>query len=205
MSTQPSTVTAPANDLPQVLKTGFNPNGSSPNGSEHPSPSPRPATRRGSRLRAVILAGLVLGVAGAGVTAYVFSLGPKGPRPDLITHVVKYEPVRLTVVERGALESADNREVFCRVRAGSKTSTDLRIRWVIDDGAHGKQGDRLLEIEDSALQDQLKTQKIVVDAARAASVAAEQTYSIVRSQNESLIANAQIAVELAKLDLKKYQ
>ena len=111
--------------------------------------------------------------------------------------------MQLTVVERGTLESADNREVTCRVKAGTKT-TALNIKWVIDDGAEVKAGERLMEIDDSALQDQLKAEKIVVDQARAAWIGAEETFKICRSQNESDIATAEIAVELTIIDLKKY-
>ncbi len=108
------------------------------------------------------------------------------------------------MVERGALESADNREVVCRVKAGNKTTSGLNIKWVIDDGAQVKQGDLLMEIEDSALQDQLKAEKIILDQAKAAWVAAEENYKITVSQNESLISNAQITYDLAKLNLNKY-
>lgn len=113
------------------------------------------------------------------------------------------QPLNLTVVERGNLESADNREVHCRVRAGTK-ATDLRIRWVIDDGAQVKQGERLMEIEDSALQDQLKAQKIALDLARSGMIASEQQYKIVVSENESAVRIAEIAIVLAELDLNKY-
>src|SRR5262245_48316520 len=110
MTSQPSTVTAPASDLPPVLTAGLNPNGtsspngSSPNGSPHPSPSHRPAkAKRPSRLRYVLAGGVVAILAGAGITAYALTSGPKGPRADLILHTVRYEPLNLTVVERGAL------------------------------------------------------------------------------------------------------
>jgi HlyD family secretion protein len=147
----------------------------------------------------LLVAALVIG---AGV-AYWFTLAPTPQRTDLLFHKVRYEPMNLTVVERGTLESADNREVVCRVKAGTKT-TALNIKWVIDDGAQVKTGERLMEIDDSALQDQLKVQKIVLDQARAAWIAAEENFKVVRSQNEGAIANAEIAVILADLDLKKY-
>jgi HlyD family secretion protein len=152
----------------------------------------------------VLVAGVLAVLAAGGVVAYTLSSGPKGPRADLLLHKVKYEPLNLTVVERGGLESADNREVTCKVRAGTKTSL-LSIKWVIDDGAQVKKDERLVEIDDSALQDQLKAEKILVDQARAAWVAAEQQYKITCSQNESDIAAAAIKIILAKLDLTKYE
>src|SRR5689334_18132602 len=133
MTNQPTAAAAAANPSP-APKPLPSPNGDSPNGSPHPSPAKRPAKpARASRLRAVLIVGLVVAVAAGGVTAFVVSSAPKGPRPDLILHRVRPELVNLTVVERGALESADNREVVCRVKAGTKTSS-LSIKWVIDDG-----------------------------------------------------------------------
>jgi HlyD family secretion protein len=140
-------------------------------------------------------------VAGIG---YWITSPAKAQRTDLILEKVKLEPLQLTVVERGALESADNREVHCRVRAGTK-ATDLRIRWVIDDGAQVKQGERLMEIEDSALQDQLKAEKILLDQARAYWVAAEEQYKITLSLNETNVKTQEVALQLANIDLEKYQ
>src|SRR5205823_13227326 len=71
-------------------------------------------------------------------------------------------------------------------------------------GAEVKAGERLMEIDDSALQDQLKAEKIILDQARAAWIGAEETYKIVRSQDESTITNAEIAVIIAQIYLKKY-
>jgi uncharacterized membrane protein YqiK len=118
-------------------------------------------------------------------------------------HKVRQEPLSLTVVERGGLESADNRDVICRVRAGNKASS-LCIRWVIEDGTLVKQGQPLVEIEDTPLQDQLKTQKIALDTARANMVQAQENEKIVQSQGFSDITTARVSVELAEIDRKKY-
>lgn len=134
---------------------------------------------------------------------YIYKQRPTQQRTDLLYHIVRYEPLKLTVVERGQLESADNRDVICRVRAGTK-ATNLTIKWVIDDGALVRQGQLLVELDDSALQDQLKAQKILLDTARSKMVQAEENYKIVASQCESDVATAQVAVELAEIDLKKY-
>ncbi len=151
----------------------------------------------------LVVATLFAALAAGGAGAYWWSIGPKAQRTDLIIHKVRLEPLQLTVVERGALESADNREVVCRVKAGTK-ATALSIKWVIEDGSHVKAGERLMEIDDSALQDNLKAQKIVLDQARAAMIAAEEAYKIQESASESEIATAEIAIVLADLNLKKY-
>jgi multidrug efflux pump subunit AcrA (membrane-fusion protein) len=127
-------------------------------------------------------------------------------RTDLILHTVKREPIQLTIVERGTLESADNCEVVCHLKAGTKGSTaSSQIKWVIDDGSYVKQGQLLMELDDSGFQDQLKTEKITVDGNLSAAVQAEEAYKIVLSQNQSDIQSAKNAIELARLDLEKYQ
>ena len=114
--------------------------------------------------------------------------------------------MQLTITERGALESAENSDIICRVKARSPNSTvSTTIRWVIEDGTQVKRGDRLIQLDDSALHEMLKAQKIVVDQARAAWVSAEKEYEIVESQNRSDIATQKLALELAKLDLEKYE
>ncbi|MFQ3649047.1 MAG: hypothetical protein SNJ75_01845 [Gemmataceae bacterium] len=117
-----------------------------------------------------------------------------------------YEDLQVTITERGALESAENSDIICRVKARSPNSTvSTTIRWVIEDGTQVKRGDRLVQLDDSALYESLKAQKIVVDQARAAWVSAEKEYEIIESQNRSDIATEKLTLELAKLDLEKYE
>jgi HlyD family secretion protein len=61
-----------------------------------------------------------------------------------------------------------------------------------------------MEIDDSALQDSIKAEKIVLDQARGAMIAADEGYKIVVSQNTSEIETAKIVIQLAELDLEKY-
>jgi multidrug resistance efflux pump len=127
-------------------------------------------------------------------------------RTDLVLHRVQYENLDLTIVERGALESGSNSDVFCRVKAGAKNSTvATTIKWVIDDGSLVKKGDLIVELDDSGLLEQLKTQKITVDTNNGNKIQAEEAYKITDGQNESDIKAAEIDVELAKIDLRKYQ
>ncbi|HEV2950011.1 MAG TPA: hypothetical protein VGX70_21720, partial [Gemmataceae bacterium] len=176
----------------------------------------------------------------------------KDIRTDLVTHKVHFGRLELTIVERGALESANNHDIVCRVKAKSQQSqTSTTIKWIIDDGTHvlhnrplntvqsiiawdpkttsfvekpgNKDGlsrvveikdedagktiyaDLLVELDDSGLIEQLKDQKIVVDKAEADKIAAEEAYNIQLSQNKSDIETKRTALELARIDLEKYQ
>lgn len=115
------------------------------------------------------------------------------------------EKLQLSIVERGALESAENSEIVCRVKASSKGSTvSTTIKWIIDDGAQVVRGERLIELDDSGLQDQLKDQNNKVNDARAKYIEAEEKVLIQESQNFSDIETAKINLVLAELELKKY-
>jgi multidrug resistance efflux pump len=187
------------------------------------------------------------------VTAFLLSDNPfRHVRTDLVTHKVRFDRMELTIVERGNLESANNSDIYCRVKAGTKGAVNATtIKTVIDDGTHvlkdrpkdearsvitwdemnamyvetrtNSRGfarvgefhdkesgqtyysDLIVELDDSGLQDQLKTQKITLDQAEAAKIKAEEDYKIIVSQNQSDIQTKQTALELAKIDLEKYQ
>jgi multidrug resistance efflux pump len=144
---------------------------------------------------------------GALAAAFVIIQKPfRQSRADLVTHRVRPDRLELTIVERGALESATNNDVYCRVKAGAKNSTvATTIKWVIDDGSPVKKSDLLVELDDSGLQEQLKTQKITMDTNNGNKIQAEEAYKITVNQNESDIKAAELDLDLARIDLRKYQ
>jgi multidrug resistance efflux pump len=202
-------------------------------------------------LLALAIALFVVGSAGG--ASYLLIAKPfRDVRTDLIKHPVHYGRLELTIVERGALESANNHDIVARVKAraqGSQTSTT--IKWIIDDGSRvlrdrprneaqaiiawdpksscyvEKPGspnglvpvmevrdketgqtiypDLLVDLDESGLIEQLKTEKITLDQAEANKVQAEESYKIQVSQNESDIKTAETTLELAVIDLEKYQ
>ena len=121
------------------------------------------------------------------------------------TWTVKKAKLKVAIVERGSLESAKNSDIICTVRSGNKGSTNsTTIKWVVDPGVEVKKGDKLIELDDSGLQETLKTQKITVDTDKALWVQADEQYRIQESQNESDIEAAKNVLDLAKIDLTKY-
>jgi HlyD family secretion protein len=168
-----------------------------------PGKLPGAKTRR--RRPALILAALALLVCASVAVAAVISRSHTTVRTDLVTHKVQRERLELTVIERGALESADNRDVYCRVKSGAKNSTvATTIKSVIDDGSKVKKGQLLVELDDSGLADQLRTEKVALDTAESNKIQAEEQYKITVSQNESDVKSAEVTLELARIDLQKY-
>jgi multidrug resistance efflux pump len=172
------------------------------------------------------------------VALYFWLLGGRAPFNGP-TWTVRKEKLVLTIVERGSLESADNKEFVCRVKAKSQSGVATTIKWLVDDGTYVKggepwssiytstlgilaspaasplqaaaalrperrRGDKLIELDDSALQENLKEKNIDVDNARAAFIKAEEDYKIQLIDNENDIQKAYNNYVIARLNLEKY-
>ncbi len=251
-ATPPAEVPNPAAPVLEVARVPLETNGpSAPSRSPTRLPKARRWSKRTKILLAVVIALLVVGgVAGA---AYIVIAKPfRDVRTDLVTHKVQYGPLPFTIVERGALESANNHDIVCRVKAKSQQSqVSTTIKWIIDDGSHvlhdrpksqaesiivwdpkssswlekpgSKDGvarvvedrdektgrtvysDLLVELDDSGLIEQLKDQKIVVDKAESDWIQAREVYKVKEEQYKSDKKTAETNLELAKIDLEKYQ
>ncbi len=159
---------------------------------------PSSSSRRRRSLWA--LAGLLLLGSIAGTTYYYTR--PEAAPEGVLLYTVKKEFLHVTVVEKGTLESADNRDLVCRVRAGSRGYA-TSINWVIEDGARVRPGQLLMILDDSALKEQEDNQSVVVKRALAAKVKAEKDYEIQLKKNQSLIAEKEAAYLLAQIELDK--
>jgi multidrug efflux pump subunit AcrA (membrane-fusion protein) len=154
-----------------------------------PSRLPR-ARRRGKLLWLLLLGAGVLLIGGIGVAYAVWFRGPQ-LRPDLLTDTVAYKDLQLKIVERGSLEAGKTYDVKCDVKTGSRGAP--KIKWVVENGSYVKEGELLVDIDDSYLQEQAQAKKIERDNAEALKIAAEQTYP-----------QKKIAIGLAEQTLDKW-
>ena len=122
------------------------------------------------------------------------------------TWVVAREKLKVPIVERGTLESAKNGDIICTVKSGTKGSTvATTIKWIIEPGVQVARGDKLVELDSSGFVEHLKDQRIKVEQAKANWITANEDYRIQESQNESDIEAARNALDLARIDLEKYE
>lgn len=161
----------------------------------------------------MIVLGLLAVFGGGGIAAYRLvapsaDLGASGP----LLQTVSRGPFDHIVLEQGEVESSSNIDVLCEVKTRGGAGTP--ILWVIDEGTYVKKGDKLVELDSSALETELQAQRILVASAeatvisskaavRTAEIALEEylqgTYQTERRTILSEIATAE--QELRKMEL----
>jgi len=167
-------------------------------------PKALPSSRGRSRGRLIPFAiGGVLLLLAMVVGSWWFLLRAAPVRADVLLHTVKREQLVVTVAEKGTLESADNRDIVCKVRAGTKGFAST-INWVIDDGTRVKPGQELMRLDDSALKDQEDAKQIDLVNALANKLSAKKDVEIAVTQNKLNIAKAEQDLTNAINDLNNY-
>ena len=111
---------------------------------------------------------------------------------------VRRGDLRISEIVRGNLEATDSITLKCDVEGRST------IIFLAEEGVMLEAGDLVCELDVSQLEDELVRQEIEVKNAEAAFTKAKEQYEIQVIQNESDIAQAILALELAELDLAKY-
>jgi multidrug efflux pump subunit AcrA (membrane-fusion protein) len=114
-------------------------------------------------------------VAGAGVWWWVKNREASSDDVVLL-HTVARDNFELTVTERGEIEAFDVTEVRSLVK--SNNTTGNAILRIVPEGTIVKKGDFLVELDSSALSASRTSQKILVNAAKAAEVEAHNNYDV---------------------------
>jgi multidrug efflux pump subunit AcrA (membrane-fusion protein) len=147
---------------------------------------------------------VLLTLGGTGVAGWYFLVRPNAARPDLLTHKITKERFRVTITDRGSLEPADNTYLPCKVKAKTPGQASTSIRWVIDNGSPVKKDERILELDDSALQDQQTTQEIEVYKAEELWKKAELQRTVDTLTNETDVETKKTAFKVAEIGLQEY-
>lgn len=149
----------------------------------------RQAKDRGPARAAAFAAAALLCAAGC---------GRQNPRESAATWRVVRQDLPIEVQKGGSLRAARNSEVRCEVLGES------RIISLVPEGSQVKEGEVLVRLDSSDLEEKLTQQEIQYQNALAAKIQADEEYLIQESQNESDIDQALLAFDLAVMDLQKY-
>ena len=137
---------------------------------------------------------------GVAAAAY-FLLGTgRGDTENLITHSVSRRTIRDMVIERGTLDSQNTVRGLCGL-----PGHENKIIFIVPEGSTVKKDDVVVRFDSEKIDEQIREKKSEVNKAEGTVKEAQQEIEVQKNTNESNIAAAELAVQLADLDLKKYR
>lgn len=119
---------------------------------------------------ATVLIGLVAIIAGAAP----FLASKVRPADDsmMMTHTMQRGDLSVTVTENGMLESSNNKEIKCNVKGGST------VLWVIETGTYVEEGDELVRLDTSIIEENITRQEITYEQAVANKIIGESDVAV---------------------------
>jgi RND family efflux transporter MFP subunit len=176
------------------------------NGSPNPAlslpPLTAPAARNAARKRSSgrwfrygAFALLLGGLAYAGIVWVL----PGRKTADVITARATRGELIITVTDRGELESAQSIQVNCEVEGGGKIAT------IVPEGTRVKKGDEVCRFDTDTLQKSVNEQSVKWEQAVGKAKAARSELEVQQNKELSEIDKADLALTLARIDLKSYE
>ena len=151
-------------------------------------------SRRILAIALILLVGLGFG------TFYLLRLKKSGKQENAAAyHTVQRGEFLVSIVEGGSLEAVNEEVVYNELQGTS------RIIFIIPEGTYVKKGDLLVELDAGEAEDQLNQQQIQYETSLAKKVTAENTLIITKSSVESEVSKAELDVQFAEMDLKKFE
>ncbi len=124
------------------------------------------------------------------------------------TFTARLDDLTITVTEGGSIRAHKSIEYKCKVQRG-RESGELTILNVVPAGTYVTQENVdsnmvLVQLDSSALEERLIQEDMELSGDQESVTSATESYEIQKIQNESDIADAQLRVRFALLDLQKY-
>jgi HlyD family secretion protein len=123
----------------------------------------------------------------------------KSPASRELYATVQEGPLVINLIESGTVKPREQLIIKSRVE-GRAT-----ILFLIPEGTRVQQGELLVELDTSTIQDNKVNQEITVQNAEASHVQAKENLEVVRNQAKANVEKAELTLRFAKEDLKKYQ
>jgi len=161
--------------------------------------------KKRQKLAAVVVA-LVIVV--AAVAAMQLSGGDESAK-DILTEEVKRGPLTISIDASGTIKALDQIVITCKVKSegarGGGEGGGATILTLVPEGTRVKKGDLLIELDSSSFEDQLVAEEITLQTAETTLISAQENLEVGKNLAESDLEKAQLTLEFAGQDLKKYE
>jgi RND family efflux transporter MFP subunit len=161
--------------------------------------------KRVKRRRWPYVLALMLGLGAPAIVAARYQSLSRPIDSNLMWETVQRGELKISVIERGNLESQDNFEIYCGVEDVQRDGINgTPILWIIPNGSSVSEGDLLVEIESTPMREELDEQILETEESRSAAIQAQSNYENQIVQNDTAKAEAELQVELATLELEMF-
>jgi RND family efflux transporter MFP subunit len=137
----------------------------------------------------------------------------------LVFYTVKRGDLPITVTESGNLESQQSTDLRCQVENSGydrSGSSGTQIIFIVPNGKMVKgpvensdgtftEGELLVELDSAQVRDRLDSQVLATERATSEQIQADVKFENQKTQNITLLEEAKLKVQLAKLELKQYE
>ena len=111
----------------------------------------------------------------------------------------------IVVTERGSLESQVQTTIRCNVEnVGDRSSNGTQIISIVPNGSAVEKEQLIVELDSATIRDRLDQQTVAYQKAVSAKIQAISKYDNQLIQNKTMLAEASLKVDLAKLELEMY-
>jgi len=145
-----------------------------------------------------MVGGVIVATAAVGAVALTRMGGSGATQGAQPTYTVRQGPLTISVVESGTIKSLE--QVSLKVEVEGQTT----LIYLVPEGTRVKEGDPLVELDGSRLQDDLIQQQISVDNAEAAFIRAREDLAVAKNQAVSDISRAELDYRFAQEDVKQH-
>lgn len=124
-----------------------------------------------------------------------------------VYYTVQPSDLPIVVTERGNLESQLETKVRCDVEGSSydrSGTSGTTIIFIVPNGSAVTEGELLVELDSAALRDRLDSEQLAMSKAVSARIQAQATYDNQLTENQTNQSQAELNVELSKLELEMY-
>lgn len=153
---------------------------------------------KGRSFRIVVVLAVVV-LVGAAVVWLRVVRAAEDPASDYATFVAQRGPLTISVPETGTIKARE--QIILKNEVEGRTS----IIFLIEEGTRVEEGELLVELDASAMEDARIDQEISVQNADAAYINARESLAVVKNQAQSDKELAELTLKFARQDLQNYE